>query len=345
MCLIAAADVQAWEIPFLVVALIASVILRFMLDGSGFGSGLLGGWLFQGGDGFGDPRRWKPSPRPAVKKYQPADAAQADGITGQAPRQLLNEGTGEITAQDLDQDFAGAVSVAQLAPGRRLSPAEELELARERRHRLRQRLPEIARDLHAQWEALGESMLWLEAASRAAPGAWDSPPRYAAAPQDRSRATSDVDALARRQMEQAAGTVRVSTEDLARHDQVDRNHNGIPDHLEDGRGRGWYPLEYSERAWREVLEAEQGPGILITGLAREIAELAAAQALMGYPLRLQGPLEETRAMLLRAYAACDERIPPQERAELREQVLGFLRLELPRMRRNLASAAEVMAQE
>ncbi|MCC7478738.1 hypothetical protein IT575_09815 [bacterium] len=336
MSVIFASDGTGWDLPLTILAIILITAVRIWLSANS-GMSLLGGWFWQGGDGFGDARNWKPSPRPPRTKAAGPPPSQA----GAAPRQLLDDSTGEITAQDLDGMDLPAAPAAALPPGRRLSQAEELELLRDRRLRMRRELPRISLEMHAQWEALADSMLMLEKAALAEPGNWDSPHALApgAEPLGAEAGEGWADPAAAEQP--AAGPLMISRQQLERHAQEDRNHNGVPDRLEQQRGQPWFPLSFSERAWRQVLEAEQGPGVLLTALRRQMGELAEAQTLMGFPLRLQGPLEEARTVLLEAFAACDERVAPLERERLRQQVRHFLLSELPRMRANLWQAEEL----
>jgi hypothetical protein len=313
-----------WEFPIMLILLIGAGLLRMFAYGSSLGGGGLFGWLVGGGDGFGDARNWRPSQR---GKSGSSSLPASKKATGGPVRQALDNHTGELTAQDLDQDERQSRRAGPQMP---LSQHEELELLRERRFRLRQRLPQIAQQMHSQWEALADSLQWLETASRAAPGSWTAPTPAAG---ERTQGERQWESI-------HAGPLQIGAAELARHDEVDRNHNGIPDHLELERGQTWTPLSFSERAWRSVLEAEQGPAILLSGIREQMLELFSAQALMGYPLRLQGPIEETRAVLLRAFAACDERVESEEREGLRTEVLEFLRRDLPRMRANLARASQ-----
>lgn len=312
--------------PFLLVLLFGAVILNVL-----FGRrGLLNGFGIGDGDGFADASFWTPMPRPSSKLPPRPRLSQAPRAA--MLRQPLDDSTGELTTQDLDEGAVVPQAAASAAHGGPLTEEEELALLRERRWKVRQNLPQINQELLGLWRQLAAALRRLPEAAEAQPGSWELPPELRADAFNVGQPGSD----AVWNSGAGAGPLAVTPASVAAAPFTDLNHNGIPDHLEGG---DWAPLSFSERAFRGVLEAEAGPGVLLTAIRSRLSDLYLSQALMGFALRLQGPIEEVRTVVLRAFAACDERVPALKRQQLRAAVLEFVDQDLPRMNGNLERAA------
>jgi hypothetical protein len=307
------------------------VVAKGLLGRGPFGLGSFSWRSWSNGDDSGD--GWiVHKPRPAKHPPQRARRRPPQPLLGAS--QSFDQGTGELTSQDLDSGELPAGPVAK----REFNEDELLALRYSRRAELRRRLPNLEQQLESQWRQLVEGFARLAMAAQAEPATW----RFNAAA---GKSAGPAEGLPAGHEEGqpwdaggGAGPIRLDRSAFTRAAVIDRNGNGIPDHLEEQRGETWEPLTFAERAWLSVLEEPLGPAVVYAGMQQTIDELYDEQMLLGYPARLQGPLEMVRSMLRSALLAADERVEKDRRRQLREVVLDYIRYELPRTNANLGQA-------